>query len=320
MAQPGQGIVDLNPENPLLAPPVPAASLSEMMSPYLNIKPPGYDASAVMARARMRAEQSNPGELTSALPAYSPSAPSRIDAAAASGVTPQMSPFEASTATDLARRQLTGGIATLGQGPGVLERLGNYFGGNQASAAALDTRAKAAALYSRPEAQTYFSAHPDFLRAAQADPIGFATKLGPVIDAAVSASGGPGTITHKGVGPNGEDVVVPVDNHARIAAMSAATGMNPRHVHGALESHNYTDADQWVNSMRGISRDDLAQMWQMQHYLNPQQQAMVTALNNAQAQVKSGKASTPQQTWLQHLFILAGLGGNAPLVGEEPTQ
>lgn len=302
---PGARITDMNPDNgsaapQLMAPQVPAASLSELLAAHLPQDDP---------RLYGRAPTTGPA---------APGAPEVIPAQPPQMVTDRGGATHPASFLDMFRGPTPGtrtahGAGTFGMSAPVTLT---------PQPAGPDPTEMARQVYGSKEAQIYMSAHPELMDAARHDPVGFASPLKMVMDAAVRASGGPNTMTHKGAGPNGADLTVQMDDPARVAALAKSLDIDPRHAHGVTEPHNYSSDEDWLNSMRGISRQDVDKIWGIQHYLNPNQQAFVQSIKQAQSDIASAK--TPQdkqaaQQWYLTLLRYGGMGTEATVVGNPPT-
>ena len=257
------------------------------------------------------------------MPGYDPTAPNLVNTPA-NGVQPQTgadwlknlipNALGASPQSQFDRR-----VSMVGASPhNALDAISNWWSNAPGTpeAKAYDAQENASATLRRPEAQAYFGQHPSLLAHAEADPVGFAQKLGPILDAAVSASKGgvqPGTIMHSTLdGPMGK----PDNNPAMTNAHAAAFGVTPQVAHAATQPHHYTDQE-YLQVMRGTSRGALKNMWEMQHYLNPQQQAMSLALSMG-AQQAGGKVLDPAAAQYYKMLQAMATGGNYPLIGMAP--
>ncbi len=217
------------------------------------------------------------------LPAYNASDPSLV-ATPANGVMGQGTGLTNMVESGGAQGAFDDRLSALrNQAPGVPEAIGNFLfnkaGGSGAQA--YDQKNYAGDVYSRPETQQYFSAHPSLLAAAEKDPVNFAMKLGPMLDASVATLSGtaqPGSITHQTIdGP----MVKPDDNTAQTAAYAKAFGISDQHAHAVSQPHHYT-LPEFLHATEGLPIGALKNMWEMQHYLSPQQQALSRALATAQ--------------------------------------
>lgn len=294
---PGARITDMNPDNgsaapQLMAPQVPAASLSELLAAHL----PQDDPRLYGRAPTTGVPQVGGGEVAQPVPA----APQDFAHRFAPAPTIPVGGINPHSGT-------RAGVAPFALSP---------------QPAGPDPTEMARQVYGSKEAQMFMSAHPELMDAARHDPVGFASPLKMVMDAAVRASGGPNTMTHKGAGPNGADLTVQMDDPARVAALAKSLDIDPRHAHGVTEPHNYSSDEDWLNSMRGISRQDVDKIWGIQHYLNPNQQAFVQSIKQAQSDIASAK--TPQgkqdaQQWYLTLLRYGGMGTEATVVGNPPT-
>lgn len=211
-----------------------------------------------------------------------------------------------------AQNQFGTRLGALGNvGPGIGDSIHNWLfgGGGSAEGKQHDAKTYAAGIYQRPETQTYFAAHPGLLAQAEQDPMGFATKLGPVLDAAVAAKNGqavPGSIVHQTIdGP----MAKPDANPALTTAGANATGTTEQQYHAATQAHHYTDQE-YLHVMRGLTHNQAKSIWDMQHYLNPQQQATSLALSMGMQQAQGGQLNPAQQQFYTVLKLM-NEGGNA---------
>lgn len=162
-------------------------------------------------------------------------------------------------------------------GPGVAERFLNWTGltggTSGAGSAALDARQGAADTYAKPAATSYFTQHPDQLTFAEKDPVGFAMKLGPILDAHANAgTAQPEALDH------GNGMVKTNTNPQLTAAVAKAHGIAVGAAHAITEPHQYSWPE-FQAATRGMTNRQAAQAWEMQHYLNPQQQAVAGYLS-----------------------------------------
>ncbi len=138
-------------------------------------------------------------------------------------------------------------------------------------------------------AQGYLSAHPDQLTAAHADPVAWARSMGPIFEAAhLTATGQAIQDTH--VTANGEAKADP--NPQMTKAIAEAHGVHPDAAHAIANPTAYT-TDQFVNATLGMTKGQMKNIWQMQHYLDPQQQAhlaYLSSLNKDYANAEKGNA------------------------------
>lgn len=281
----------------------------------------GNARAAAQANLRQQIAGATAPPQSTGLPTYDPSAPSLV-ATPANGVMGQGTGLENWLDARGAQGTFDDRLSGLRSvAPNTMSDIGNWLF-HQAGGAAdqlHQARSYAGATYARPEAEQYFSAHPSLLSAAEKDPVQFATKLGPILDAAVAAQNGTatrGTITHQT--PDGM-MVKPDDNVEHTNAVSKAFGVTPQQGHAMTQPHHYTDAE-WLHATEGMTNNQLQQIWEMQHYLNPQQQAMSTALSIAQKQAQEARAANPsgqgmndaERTLYQMLQIGGGLSVALP--------
>lgn len=199
-----------------------------------------------------------------ALPAFDPNA--QPDAPArdpnASGFANLLASFGQNNQQNAALAQFQGGLPK----PGGIDRLTNFFGGNDATTAKMDEQARTFDFYHDPNTTKYLAAHPDFINAASKDPLGFAAKLQPVIEAATTAH--PATVAH--AGPAGT-VTKTVPDPAHLAAVAAITGEPHDVVNPWLNHPTYTD-DEFINATQGLNWKQAARMFGAAQRLTPQQQ------------------------------------------------
>jgi hypothetical protein len=171
-----------------------------------------------------------------------------------------------------------------------LDTLSNFLfnpvGSPQAKAMA--ARDNAATTFANSDVNSYLNEHPDVLTQAQTDPVGIATKLGPMLEAMVAQQQGkvpPAQIAH----PNG---MVKDDNNPVLTKHSAAAmGVTEGQAHASQNTHQYSWPE-FVAAMKGVNNSQLRMMWGMQHYLAPAQQAGSSYLAELQGRTTSG---TPEQ-------------------------
>lgn len=164
--------------------------------------------------------------------------------------------------------------------PGIMGALHNWWSNAPGSPAAEAYKAKAAAASTlRSDAAVqYMGQHPSLAEQMQSDPLGTALKLGPVIAARQNGTNGtPGV--HVLNTPDGP-VAKNDSNSEHTQAVANLTGMTPVQAHAATQWHEYSPAE-WLHATAGITNNQLKQMWEMQHYLNPQQQALALSLSQA---------------------------------------
>ena len=220
------------------------------------------------------------------LPSYDPSAPSLVGHANTPGVAqvdPQASGFSqwgqgAQATQDFNARA---GKLAAANTPGPLAHVNNWLFGAGAAKDQFAQQSFAGDTYSRPEAKSYFSAHPSLLAAAESDPVGFAIKLGPILDAHVAAQNGtvqPGTITIQT--PDGP-MVKHDPNPPLTQSMAEAHGTHIQGAHAMLNPHAYNDQE-WLAATAGMSRRAMKNIWQMQQHLSPQEKAQALLLGGAE--------------------------------------
>lgn len=220
------------------------------------------------------------------LPTFSPNDPSLVGRVAVPGarpipqVDPTGSPLAQSWGQHKAQEAFDARTGALTRGPGWVENFTNWIGGNAQSTADLKARSQAADFYGQPQTKQYFSHHPTAVAMAEKDPVGFAVKLGPMLDAAVrgqqAGASGAAVLMH----PNG--MVKNDSNPDLTAAFAEAHGVPHGTSHAILEPHQYSWPE-FHAATKGLTNRQAQQMWEMQHYLNPQQQAVasyLTTLNN----------------------------------------
>lgn len=183
--------------------------------------------------------------------------------------------------------------------PGVPEAIHNWMfnpvGG--ADATAYQARNKASSLYGSPEAQTYFGAHPSLLAHAEADPVGFAQKLGPILEAAAGPKT-PGQVVHNT--PDGP--MLKNDDHTKMTdAVAKSFGITQQQGHAITQPHQYTRAE-YIAAMRGVPVGSLKNAFEMQRYLTPDQQGTAAYLASIFADkdaAKQGQLPSPAQLQLE---------------------
>ncbi len=198
---------------------------------------------------------------------------------------------------------------------GVMDAIHNWMSGTTDPNAVAGQQAEAR--YNSPEAKQYFAAHPSLLAAAEADPVNFAVKLGPILDAATARAQGKistGQIVHSTIdGP----MIKPDDHPEMTVALAKAHGITPQQAHAGSQSHHYTE-DEFVHAMRGATRGSMRSMWEMQHYLDPTNQAKALALGiGAQRAQAGGPGSDAAGEYYRYLQTL-GLGPQ--IYSQPPAQ
>ena len=242
------------------------------------------------------------GAALAAPPAFDPNAPSMVGKMAVPAGGARQPAIEAvdTTAAGLpqwmdqsnATHHFNSRLGQLQSGPGVAERFLNWTGiagGNAQTTAALDQRQQAADVYSSDAGKKYFTQHPDQLTFAERDPVGFAMKVGPMLEAHANAgTAQPETLVH------GNGMVKTNTNPALTKAVADAHGMALGAAHAITEPHQYSWPE-FQAATRGMTNRQAAQAWEMQHYLNPQQQAVASYLsgltNQANASHPDGGAA-----------------------------
>ncbi len=195
---------------------------------------------------------------------------------------------------------------------GVMGAIGSYMFGTPEERAAHAQRVQATDIMNSPQFESTAQGSPSIMQELQTNPVGAAIKIGPMIEAAVQAQKGgavPGPISVPT--PTGPKMMTDPDP-AATAAAAKAHGVPP-HVAYAMANPHHLSEDEFVHAMQGTNMYQLQQMWEMQHYLNPQQQAAAGALSVAQQQAQPGaKPMNAAQTRLYDLMRVIG-GAVVPL-------
>jgi hypothetical protein len=194
--------------------------------------------------------------------------------------------------------------------PNVGDAIHNWLFGDPTARAQFAQQQAAGATLGTDAAKTAALSRPDIMQQLQTHPVAGAIRIGPVLDAAVAQQQGrhaPGLIAHNTIdGP----VVKPDDNPAHTKAVSDMLGTSAQGAHLLTQKHHYTE-DEWVRHAQaeGITNNQLQQMWGMQHYLNPQQQALSGALNVGSNLARPGAEAltAAQQQYYAMLRIAGGL-------------
>lgn len=161
-----------------------------------------------------------------------------------------------------------------GQQPSTYDAIHNWMfgGGGTAEGQTYAAKTYASSVLGSDAAKTYFGAHPSLLAHAEADPVGFAQKLGPIIEAKSAAAAGqrtPGQVVHL----TADGPMLKNDDHTEMTdAVSKGFGMPQGQAHAMTQPHHYTPQE-WLSATEGVTNKQLQQMWEMQHYLSPDQQA-----------------------------------------------
>ena len=160
--------------------------------------------------------------------------------------------------------------------PGVGAAIHNFFFNPVGSpeAAAYKAQSDAATTLGSTAMGGYLARFPSMADAAAHNPVQFATAVGPILEAHQKELAGmqtPGAVTVK---TNDGDATVPVNNMEKHAGLKAALGTTD-HGTALLMDPSHMTQSQWVKHARaaGITNNQLRMMWEMQHYLPPQQQA-----------------------------------------------
>lgn len=170
-------------------------------------------------------------------------------------------------------------ISNLATGPSGAERMGSFLFGTPEYQAGTQLKVNAAQTFQKPEVQQLLATNPDHLAAAVQDPVTAAGHFENFLSAMNNMKGraAPNQITH--VGPNGTSIVKNVDNPEMINSVAAGMGVDPRHAHGMLEPHQFSQQE-FESAMADMPIVVAEHLWNMQHYLNPQQQAAVSYLGS----------------------------------------
>ena len=211
-------------------------------------------------------------------------------------------------ATNMQSRPYTTMVAHLQ--PGVGDTIKHYLWDAQGSpeAQAYNQNAALSNFYTQPDAKAYLSQHPDLATAADANPVRFATALGPVLEAHQKELAGqatPGSIPV--TTPDGH-VSLPVNNMEKHAALKSALGTSDQATAILMHPEKY-DSATWAKAAQahGITNNQLNMMWGMQHYLPPQQQALSGAVGlGLQDYQRSGTDAARQRLEAQLRLIGAG--------------
>jgi hypothetical protein len=156
--------------------------------------------------------------------------------------------------------------------------MGSFLFGTPEYQAGTQLKVNAAQTFAKPEVQQLLMNNPDHLAAAAQDPVTAAGHFENFLSAMGNMKGrAPNQITH--VGPNGTSIVKNADNPEMINSVAAGMGADPRHVHGMLEPHQFSQQE-FESAMADMPMVVADHLWNMQHYLNPQQQAAVSYLGS----------------------------------------
>lgn len=150
----------------------------------------------------------------------------------------------------------------LATGPQAHDYVADFFGGNANTRKALDAQAQRAAFYSDPTVRQQVTGNADLYNAAIRDPEGVMSAMQPML-AAVRNPSAPKVA-------NGRNVT----NPGHLQLMADQSGATPGQSHPFAEPHQYSEQE-FLDATRGLSWNQLGKLFSMQHYIPPQQQAIV---------------------------------------------
>lgn len=157
---------------------------------------------------------------------------------------------------------------TAAQAPTGWEYLKNFLTGNKATDAALAQRQSVANIVGHPVAQNIIANTPEIANLLKTDPVGTATKLQPLLDAAAGAP--PATVNiHTPAGPVAKNVPDP----AKLAALAQITGEHPDHVNPFVHHGDYTE-DEFIAATQNLNWKQAARIFGAAQRLTPQQQVV----------------------------------------------
>jgi hypothetical protein len=151
--------------------------------------------------------------------------------------------------------------------PSMIERTKNFFGGNDATTAQLNVRQKAADVLAHPEVLNMAKNSPQVAAMLQADPVGAATKLQPLIEA--MAGNHPSSVAH----PNADGTVTTkaVPDPAHLSAVAKIADAKHEEMSPFLNHHTYSD-EEFINATQHLNWKQAARMFGAAQRLTPQQQ------------------------------------------------
>ena len=130
-------------------------------------------------------------------------------------------------------------------------------------------------------------------RVGRAAGVGMAPPvLGPALDAAIAGRAN-NTVVHPN--PGGAPIVKTVNDPTQVDVLSTLTGL-PRHqVHMMSEPQGYS-RDEFIKAARSIPAAQMQQLWNMQHYLTPEQQFLPTLLKQHYDTASAAKQKMDEAT------------------------
>ena len=176
--------------------------------------------------------------------------------------------FAAQAAQDENVTKAYGPLTNMG---GPWERALSFFSKQDPNAHSPDVRADAAAIYSDPRVKALITSDPQWLNAAKAKPVEFAQVLKTMMS---HADGAPDTVT-----PGGKQIGDPDTVHTK----ATVAGVHLDAAHAAHEPGQYTESE-FIKHIGSLSWNQAGKLWQMQHYLPPQQQMQIAMMNHVGAQ------------------------------------
>lgn len=260
----------------------------------------------------LRSQQAATG---AGVPQYTPGAPSNLGTTPAPGfqtIDPNASGFnqwDASQRNDTALQGVIGKAQSdVGANYGPISDVGNWLFGAGGTPAEYAAKKQANTLIGSNAMHDYLAQFPSMAHEMQANPMAFAQRVGPMMEAASAKPATPGV--HTGVGADGMPYNKTDTNPALTDAFAAAHGVGRDAAHAGLETGQYS-LPEFLNAVRGTSRVAMKNMWEMQHYLDPKAQATATALaqsqqaalNEQQANASTG-AKTTAAGDLYHKLLL----------------
>jgi hypothetical protein len=158
----------------------------------------------------------------------------------------------------------------LATGPSPLDYMANFFGGNKQGDALLEKKANLARSFADPAVRQLVTSSKPLYDSVMANP----EQMLPVLQSAVSIGKNAPTATANGKA---------VDDPGRLQQLSQMTGEHPDHVHLFAEPHKYSE-DEFVQAASGLSWNQAAKLFGMQHYLSPDQQAFGQLMGGLRSQ------------------------------------
>lgn len=204
---------------------------------------------------------------------------------------PTASPFSEMNANQHAGLEFQKQYEPLTTMGGPVDKMLSFFKARVPGEPGVYARENAASVYGDDRARALLASDPAWMNAAKAKPVEFAQVLKQMMD---HADGAPATTT-----PGGKAIADPegVNMKAKISGASHDAA------HASHEPGQYTESE-FIKHIGSLSWNQAAKLWQMQHYLPPQQQMMVgvmnqmaktrqAALDNYNALMAQGKAANP---------------------------